>query len=98
MKAMRTLLIVLAALLPATSIAANSEQPNIIVVMADDHGQWALGSYGLAEIDTPNIDWLAEQGVRFENAMSSGTSMFRSPSEFLHGQDAVAAWRARLPQ
>ena len=45
-------------------------QPNIIVVMADDHGQWALGSYGLEQIDTPNIDFLADHGVLFENAMS----------------------------
>lgn len=44
--------------------------PNIIVVMADDHGQWALGSYGLEQIETPNIDYLAAQGVLFENAMS----------------------------
>ena len=46
------------------------DPPNIIVVMADDHGQWALGSYGLAEIDTPNIDFLAKEGVLFRNAMS----------------------------
>ena len=39
--------------------------PNIIVVMADDHGQWALGSYGLEQLDTPNIDFLADQGVLF---------------------------------
>jgi arylsulfatase A-like enzyme len=44
--------------------------PNIVVIMADDHAQWATGAYGLDAIDTPNIDWLAEQGVLFENAMS----------------------------
>ncbi len=38
-------------------------QPNIIVVMSDDHGQWALGAYGLKHIDTPNLDWLADRGV-----------------------------------
>ena len=50
--------------------AAAEGPPNIIVVMADDHGQWALGSYGLEQLDTPNIDFLADQGVLFENAMS----------------------------
>ncbi len=55
-------------LLAAPVLAENP--PNIIVVMADDHGQWALGSYGLAGIDTPNIDYLANEGVLFENAMS----------------------------
>ena len=38
--------------------------------MGDDHAQWALGAYGLEQIDTPNIDWLADQGILFENAMS----------------------------
>jgi len=50
--------------------AWSADQPNIIVIMTDDHAQWALGAYGLEQIETPNIDWLAEQGVLFENAMS----------------------------
>jgi arylsulfatase A-like enzyme len=50
--------------------AQSASHPNIIVVMADDHAQWALGAYGLRQLDTPNLDWLAEQGVLFENAMS----------------------------
>lgn len=60
------------ALLLCSTIAfgQSQEPPNIIVVMTDDHAQWALGAYGLTQIDTPNIDWLAEQGVLFENAMS----------------------------
>ena len=56
--------------LSATSFAQPVAHPNIIVVMADDHAQWALGAYGLKQLDTPNLDWLAEQGVLFENAMS----------------------------
>lgn len=50
--------------------ASAAERPNIIVVMADDHAQWALGAYGLQQMHTPNIDWLAREGVLFENAMS----------------------------
>ena len=53
---------------------ANGQQrpgnPNIIVVMGDDHAQWATGAYGLEQIATPNIDWLADRGVLFQNAMS----------------------------
>ena len=44
--------------------------PNIVVVMGDDHAQWAAGAYGLEQVDTPNIDWLAREGVLFENAMT----------------------------
>jgi arylsulfatase len=44
--------------------AANTEKPNIIVIMADDMGFSDLGCYG-GEIQTPNIDQLAREGVRF---------------------------------
>lgn len=41
-----------------------TKRPNIIVVVADDMGFSDIGCYG-SEIETPNIDWLAERGVRF---------------------------------
>jgi arylsulfatase A-like enzyme len=41
--------------------------PNIVFILSDDHGVWANGCYGNREIKTPNIDRLAENGVRFEN-------------------------------
>ncbi|WP_434763716.1 sulfatase family protein [Vibrio fortis] len=46
------------------------EQPNILVIMADDLGQWATGLQNKEYIDTPNLDYLAETGVRFENGMT----------------------------
>jgi len=39
-------------------------RPNIILIMADDMGYSDLGSYG-SELDTPNLDQLAEAGIRF---------------------------------
>ena len=39
-------------------------RPNIVLIMADDMGYSDLGSYG-GEIDTPNLDRLASNGVRF---------------------------------
>ena len=44
--------------------AALSGQPNILLVMADDMGWTDIGSFG-SEIDTPNLDALAKQGVKF---------------------------------
>lgn len=41
---------------------------NILLVIADDHGQWCTGAYGNSEVDTPAIDHVADTGVRMENA------------------------------
>ena len=41
-----------------------SAQPNVLIVMADDMGFSDLGCYG-SEIETPNLDKLAANGVRF---------------------------------
>lgn len=45
----------------------NKERPNIILIMADDMGRECLSSYGSASYYTPNLDSMAENGVRFEN-------------------------------
>lgn len=48
------------------TLALQSQQPNIILILVDDMGYSDLGSYG-GEISTPNLDRLAEEGVRFRN-------------------------------
>ncbi|TVQ24290.1 MAG: hypothetical protein EA383_11555 [Spirochaetaceae bacterium] len=50
--------------------ADSRSRPNVLVIMADDHAQWASGCYGNREIRSPTIDWLAERGVRMANAMT----------------------------
>jgi len=45
----------------------SENRPNVIVVLTDDQGCWAMGCAGNAEIRTPNLDRLAATGVRFEN-------------------------------
>ena len=47
-----------------TSESSAPKQPNIILIMADDMGFSDIGCYG-GEISTPNLDRLAEQGIRF---------------------------------
>ncbi|NIM94218.1 MAG: sulfatase-like hydrolase/transferase [Anaerolineales bacterium] len=42
-------------------------RPNILIILADDQGYWALGSAGNDEIHTPNLDRMATEGMRFEN-------------------------------
>ncbi|MBS3771504.1 MAG: sulfatase [Bacteroidales bacterium] len=48
-----------------------SEKPNFLFILIDDLGSQDLGCYGNDFIETPNIDNLAEQGIRWSNAYSS---------------------------
>ncbi|MBK1877217.1 arylsulfatase [Pelagicoccus mobilis] len=48
----------------AFSLSASGERPNIVIIVGDDIGFSDIGAYG-AEINTPNLDRLASQGMRF---------------------------------
>ena len=45
-------------------LATEDNRPNIILIMSDDMGYSDIGVYG-GEIETPNLDYLADNGVRF---------------------------------
>ncbi len=51
-------------------MAATFRQPDILLFVTDDHGQWASGAYGNQEVLTPNLDRLAGSGVVMENAFT----------------------------
>jgi choline-sulfatase len=46
-------------------------KPNIIVILTDDQGPWAMGCAGNTEIRTPNLDRIAAEGIRFTNFFCS---------------------------
>src|SRR5438067_700167 len=50
------------------SQASPQPQPNIVFILADDLGVNDLGCYGRKEHDTPHLDHLAAQGMRFTTA------------------------------
>ncbi len=52
---------------PAPSMASGTAQetPNVVFILADDLGYGDLGCYGQKQIQTPNLDRLAREGVRF---------------------------------
>lgn len=45
-----------------------SDQPNIVLIVADDLGVFDLGCYGRRDHNTPNLDKLASQGIRYTSA------------------------------
>lgn len=49
------------------------DKPNIIYILADDLGYGDLGSYGQPDIQTPNLDRMAEEGMRFTQHYSGST-------------------------
>ncbi len=51
---------------------AGAERPNVLLIVADNLGHGDLSCYGCRDIQTPNIDSIARQGVRFTNFYSNG--------------------------
>ncbi len=45
-----------------------AQKPNFVITIADDHGVYHSSPYGATEIKTPNLQRLAEEGIRFDNA------------------------------
>ncbi|MDF1811343.1 MAG: sulfatase-like hydrolase/transferase, partial [Verrucomicrobiales bacterium] len=43
-----------------------SDQPNVLIIVADDFGWGDLSSNGNRQVETPNLDGLAGSGLRFE--------------------------------
>jgi arylsulfatase A-like enzyme len=62
------------------------QRPNIILLVTDDQRWDALGAYGNAVIQTPNIDRLAEEGVLFENMFVTTSICAPSRATIMTGQ------------
>lgn len=56
---------------PEASVQAEPPKPNIVIVLVDDMGFSDIGCYG-GEIETPNLDALADSGLRFTQFYNSG--------------------------
>jgi arylsulfatase A-like enzyme len=54
-----------------TASLAAARRPNIVVILIDDYGARDSGCYGSTYYETPNIDRLASQGVRFTNGYAA---------------------------
>ena len=58
------------------------DQPNIVLIYADDLGYGDVGAYGATRVETPNMDRLAQEGVRFTDAYAPASTCTPSRSMF----------------
>ena len=73
------------------------KKPNVVVIMTDDQGYGDLGCMGSADLKTPNLDSLAENGVRFSSMYSASPVCSPSRASLLTGRyPARAGVRAIL--
>jgi len=70
----------------AASPATAADRPNIVFILADDLGYGDLGCYGHPAAKTPNIDRLAQDGVRFTQHYSNGPECSPTRTAFLTGR------------
>jgi arylsulfatase A len=88
---------------PSLAAPASAAQPNLVIILADDLGWTDLGIYGSDLYETPHIDRLARDGMRFTQAYAACTVCSPTRAALLTGQYParlrVTDWiPGRLPQ
>ena len=71
---------------PAAAQLQNDEHPNVILIYADDLGYGDLQCYGAKNVATPNVNRLADNGIRFTNAYSVAATSTPSRYGILTGE------------
>jgi N-sulfoglucosamine sulfohydrolase len=64
----------------------SAQAPNILLIITDDQSWEHVGAYGDLAVRTPNIDRLAKEGVRFDNAYAASPSCTPSRGAVITGQ------------
>jgi arylsulfatase A-like enzyme len=72
-------------LLQAIESPEASSRPNVIFMLTDDLGYSDIGCYGARKVNTPHIDWLAAEGVRFTDFHTAASICSPSRAAFLTG-------------
>jgi arylsulfatase A len=63
-----------------------AQQPNVIILYADDLGYGDLSCYGSVKLQTPNLDRLAQKGIRFTNGHATSATCTPSRYAVMTGQ------------
>ena len=62
------ILFILSLSILSLSLSHGESKPNVLILFTDDQGTLDVNSYGATDLNTPNMDKLAETGVRFTQA------------------------------
>ena len=81
----RTIPVIVLSLLGTWTLGA-SAKPNIVFILADDLGYGDLGCYGCEDIQTPNLDRLATEGVRLTDYYANGAVCTPTRAAFMTGR------------
>ena len=77
----------------------SKQQPNLLIIMSDEHAPMYSGPYGHPLVQTPHIDRLAEDGVTFTNAYCNSPLCMPSRMSFMTGKyiHNIGAWDNAAP-
>jgi len=89
----------LLALLFSICFAAAADRPNVIIILADDMGFSDIGAYG-GEIETPSLDSLAANGMKFSRFYNSARCCPTRASLMtgLHPHQTGIGWMTNPPE
>lgn len=72
-------------MLLVTAAAPAGEMPNIVFILTDNQGAWHLGCYGNPDFQTPHIDRMASEGLRFTHAFANNPVCSPTRATYLTG-------------
>ena len=70
----------------ATQSTRQASRPNVVLILMDDMGYGDIGSYGVTDARTPNLDRLAREGVRLTDAYANASNCSPTRVGFITGQ------------
>lgn len=108
MRAMKS--IVPSLLVLSSAVLSAAERPNIVFLMSDDQCCYSLGCYGNLDVQTPNLDQLAREGLVFDNhydttaicmasraSVMTGMFEYKTGCNFSHGPLTQDKWAKSYP-
>lgn len=93
---LRCLAALLAVMGAAVAAAAAGEKPNILLLLSDDHSYPFLSTYGDANVNTPTLDRLAAEGMKFHRFFTAAPQCVPSRAALMTGRSPVAARMTRF--